>query len=330
MQPKCWILLFVVALLLTIPAFAVDAPANLPDTSNSWDVDVMLRSVIYLPTPRPVQDVFFMLNNTTPNLVYRIERSQANDSTILAKEAYATVNATPHDTYKITPHPLGPFPKGVNLGFTLEQWLSAIGNGTYIEENGNATMNLTFKNLVPNGTYTVWIHRVTMPPNYGEIFTPVGASNGSQNVFKADSMGNATYNMKLKALPESTNVTFKDYVAMYVTKKAPITTNITWTLISVVYHSDGKTHGVVPGELGKTAHVQMTHLMYPKPSRTYQAWIAGTPVTTPAQSEGIYTTEGATTNATTPAPKPATPGFEGIFAITILLGIGYFVLGKYE
>jgi hypothetical protein len=106
MQTKCWILLCVVALLLTTSAFAVDAPANLSATSNPWEVDTLLRSVIYLPTPRPVQDVFFVLNDTTPNLVYRIERSQVNDSTILAKETYATVNPTPHDTYKITPHPL--------------------------------------------------------------------------------------------------------------------------------------------------------------------------------------------------------------------------------
>ncbi len=326
MQTKRWILLFVAALLLTTSALAADAPASLPATSNPWEVDVMLRSVIYLPTPRPVQDVFIVLNNTTPNLVYRIERSQANDSTVLAKEAYATVNATLHDTYKITSHPLGPFPKGADLGFTLGQWLSAIGTGTYIEENDNATMNFTFKNLVPNGTYTVWFHRVTMPPNYREIFTPVGASDGSQNVFKADAVGNATFNLKLEALPASTNVSFKDYAAMYVTKKAPITTNITWTLISVAYHSDGKTHGAMPGELGKTTHVQMTHLMYPKPYRTYQEWVASTAVASPAQAEGTNTTA----NATTSAPKPATSGFEGIFAIAVLLTIGHLIRGKYE
>jgi hypothetical protein len=189
-------------------------------------------------------------------------------------------------------------------------------------------MNLTFKNLVPNGTYSVWIHRVTMPPNYEEIFIPVGASDGSQNVFKADPMGNAAFNLKMKALPESTNVTFKDYVAMYVTKKAPITTNITWTLISAAYHSDGKTHGAMPGELGKKAHVQMTHLMYPKPYRTYQAWTAGTAIATATKAEKANITKEATANATTPAPKPATPGFEGIFAITVLLSIGYLMLSK--
>jgi hypothetical protein len=230
---------------------------------------VILRSQIYLPTPRPVQDVFIVLNSTTPNLVYRIERNQAENPTNLAKEAYATTNATPHDPYKIMPGSLGPFPKGKDLGFTLGQWLAAIRTGTYTEENDNATMNFTFRNLVPNGAYTVHYTQITMQPNYNEMLTPVGAPDGSQNAFKADAEGNATFNLKLKALPSSTNISFKDYVAMYVTKTALITTNVTWTLISVAYHSDGKTHGASLGELGQNAHVQMLHLMYPKPYRTY-------------------------------------------------------------
>jgi len=116
----------------------------------------------------------------------------------LEKEVYATINATPHDVYKITPHPLGPFPKGKDLGLTLGQWLAAIGTGTYSEENGNATMNLTFRSLIPNGTYTVWVHCVTMPPDYEYVFVPVGASDGSQNVFKADASGNGAFNLTLR------------------------------------------------------------------------------------------------------------------------------------
>lgn len=323
MRPKHGILFFVVILFLTISALAVDSLAAQPSTPNPWEVDLVLRSVIYLPTPRAVQDVFVVLNNTTPNLIYRIERNQANDSKILANEVYAAANATPHDTYKITSHPLGPFPKGADLGITVGKWLSAIGTGTYIEENDNATMNITFKDLVPKGTYTIWIHRVTMPPNYTETLVPVGAPDGSQNVFKADALGNATFNTKMKAIPASTNVTFKDYVAMYVTGKAPINTNITWTLIVVVYHSDGKTHGATPGELGKTAHGQLVHLMYPKPYRTYKEWTSGT--ITGAIAQPMIN---ATVNATMPTPKPASPGFEGIFTIAGMLAMCYLVLGR--
>jgi hypothetical protein len=311
MCSKRWILLFAATFLIMTLASTIDASAD----QSSSQVNVTLRSAIYLPTPRPIQDIFLVLNSTTPNMVYRVERNQAEDPMNLAKEVYATINATPHDTYKITPHPLGPFPKGADLGFTLGQWLAAIGTGTYAEINGNATMNLTFHNLVPNGTYTIWIHRVTMPPDFKYTFTPVGAPDGSQNVFKADANGDGTFNLKLKALPSSTNVTYPDYVAMYVTKKAPITTKITWTLISVAYHSDGKAHGATPGELGKTAHMQLTHLMYPKPARTNEEWKNAT-------------VAAATTAAATAKPQEKQPGFEGIIAVAGLLAIAYLALDK--
>ena len=312
-----WIMLFAAVFLLMTLSLATESVANPSVSSKTWDVDVELRSSIYLPTPRPVGDVFIVLNNTTPDLVYRIERSQADDPANLAREAYATRDATPHDPYKITPNSLGPFRKGADLGFTLGEWLAATGTGTYAEENDSSTMNFTFRNLVPNGVYTVHCTRVTMPPNFEEILTPVGAPDGSQNAFKADSKGNATFNLLLKALPASTNITFKDYAAMYAAKTAPITANITWTLISVVYHSDGKTKGASPGEPGKNAHVQMLHLMYPKPYRTYEEWKNATVVA-------------ATTKTKTAADKPQEkqPGFEGSFAITALLLMACIALGR--
>jgi hypothetical protein len=297
-----WTLLFVTIFLLATLASAIYASADQPVTQ----VNVTLRSSIYLTTPRPIQDVFLVLNNTTPNLVYRVERSEAEDPMNLEKEVYATINSMPHDVYKITPHPLGPFPKGKDLGFTLGQWLAAIGTGTYSEANGNATMNLTFRSLVPNGTYTVWAHRVIMPPDYEYVFMPVGASDGSQNVFKADTDGNGAFNLTFKALPPSTNVTYPDYVAMYVTKKIPLNTKINWTLISVAYHSDGKTYGATPGELGKTAHMQLTHLMYPKRARTYEEWRNATAAA-------------ASTSASTAKPQEREPGFECLIAVLGLL-----------
>lgn len=308
---KRWILLFAIIFLLMILASTIDASAD----QSSAQINVTLRSSIYLPTPRPIQDIFLVLNNTTPNMVYRVERNQAEDLVNIEKKVYATTNATPHDTYKITPHPLGPFPKGKDLGFTLGQWLAAIGTGTYAEVNGNATLNLTFYKLVPNGTYTVWLHRVTMPPNYKFEFTPVGASDGSQNVFNADANGSAAFNLKLKALPPSTNVTYPDYVAMYVTKKVPLSTNITWTLITVAYHSDGKAHGAMPGELGKATHMQLTHLMYPKPARTYEEWKNAT-------------VAAATTAAAAAKSQEKGPGFEGIVAVFGLLAVAYLSLDK--
>ena len=317
MYSRPWILLFVAMFLLMTLSLATESVADPSVPSKTWEVNVELQSPIYLPTPRPIPDVFFVLNNTTPDMVYRIELSQTKDPMNLAKEAYASTKAIPRDTYKLTPNALGPFPKGEDLGFTLGQWIAATGKGTYIEENGNATLNLTFGNLVPNGAYTIWYNRVTMPPNYKEVFTPIGTSDGSQNAFKADSKGNAKYNLKLKALPDSSNLTWENYVAMYVTKKTPIIDNITWTLIAVAYHSDGITHGPIPGEFGKTTQGQLVHLMYPKPIRTYEEWKNATVVA-------------ATTKTETVAAKPQEkqPGFEGIFAIIGLLAMAYIASGK--
>lgn len=312
MSPKSWILLLTSAFLLTTLSLALDLPDTMPATATPWEVNLTLRSSLYLPTPRPVQDVYVVLNDSEPGLVYRIERNQSEDPAILAKTAYATTKATPHDTYKLTTNALGPFPKGDDLGFTLDQWLKAAGDGTYTEDNGMATMNVTFHDLVPNGTYSVWCHRVTMPPNFNYEYLPCGASDGSQNTFKADAMGNGSFNLKLEALPTSTNVTFKDYVAMYVTKTVPITTNITWTLIAVVYHSDGQTHGDYPGELGKDAHTQLVHLMYPKPAKKYQEWIEMNPVAAVAPVE----------------VEEKQPGFEGIFALAGLLAVVYLTISR--
>lgn len=307
MSLKIWVILIVSAVYLNPLAIASISPDPLaPETP--WEVNVTLHSSIYLPTPRPVQDVYFVLNDSTPDMVYRIERYQADDPMILAKTAYATIKATPHDTYKLTPSALGPFPRGEDLGFTLDQWLKATGIGTYKEEDGNATLNLTFYDLVPNGTYSVWCHTVTMPPNFSYDFSPCGASDGSQNTFRADPMGNASFNLKMEALPPSTNVSFEDFVAMYVNKTVPVTTNITWTLITIVYHSDGQTYGDYTGEFGKNAHVQGVHLMYPKPARNYQEWVEMSPIA-----------------AAAPVDEKQ-PGFGGLLGLVGLLSAAYIVI----
>jgi hypothetical protein len=310
MNAKYWMFSYALVFLLTILAVASDLPSDPYATSNPWKVNVTLESQIYLPTPRPIPDVFFEFNNSTPYMVYRAEIGQTKDAMNLKKEAYATTNAKLRDTYKITQNPLGPFPKGEDLGFTLGQWIAANGKGTYVEENGNAALNLTLHNLVPNGTYTLWCSRVTMPPNYIEVLTPIGASDGSENAFIADAGGNGTFNLRFKALPASTNVTWKDYVAIYVTKQLPIKTNITWTLIALVYHSDGKTHGMTPGDWGKTAHSQLVHLMYPKPIRTFEEWKNATNVTATAQTEEKQ------------------PGFEVIFALAGLLASASILMNR--
>ena len=174
--------------------------------------------------------------------VVRVEGTP--DEATLAKEVYAAATATPHDPFKVGENPLGPFDAGKSLGFTLKQWLDASGIGIYSVNKDNAQLDLSFKNLVPNGVYTVWCSRMKFPPEPEITDKPCGAEDGSENSFTADEKGSASFSSKLKTLEPST---------------AEIA-----SLIAIAYHSDDKTYGASPGDFGLNAHVQLFYLL-PEP-----------------------------------------------------------------
>ena len=102
---------------------------------------------------------------------------------------------------------------------------------------------------------------------------------------------------------------------MFVTKSAPISTDITWTLIVVVYHSDGRTHGDNPGDLGKSAHNQLVHLMYSKPIKSYPEWKNATAI--------------ATANDTVLPPTPKKQqGFGSVLTTLGLLASDGFIISR--
>ena len=175
----------------------------------------------------------------------RLEGDKAKDPLNLAKEVYATSVATPHDPFKLGANPLGPFDKGKSLGFTLQQWLAASGIGIYSVDNENAQLELSFKNLVPKGVYTVWCSRLTFPPEFSVADKPCGAENGSENSFNADEKGIGTFSLKLKPLEQSTKETA--------------------SMIAIAYHSDGQSHGASPGDFGLNSHVQLFFIL-PEPA----------------------------------------------------------------
>lgn len=182
---------------------------------------------------------------TKEGKVVRVEGDMAKDSVNLAKEAYATAAPTQHDPFKAGANPLGPFDKGKPLGFILQQWLSASGIGVYSIDDDSANLELSFKNLVPNGAYTVWCSRLTFPPNPNIVDKPCGAEDGSENSFKSDDKGSGSFSLQLKPIEVSTKETA--------------------SLIALAYHSDGKTYGASPGDFGLNSHVQIFFLM-PQPT----------------------------------------------------------------
>ncbi len=197
---------------------------------------VNLQFANHIKANLPEQDVFIQ-SLSNPNQVVRVEGDQAKEATISAKTVYAASSAVEHDPFKLGDNPLGPFPKGKSLGFTLEEWLGAQGSGTYMVDGDSAQLDLTFQKLVPNGVYTVWCSRLTFPPNPSVVDRPCGLADGSENVLTADADGAGSFKLGMKPLEESTTETA--------------------SLIALAYHSDGKTYGEKPGDFGLNSHVHI-------------------------------------------------------------------------
>lgn len=206
---------------------------------------VLMTISMFLLSSCEVYQTLYGVDTKAPSKVGRIEGEMAKDPINLAKTVYAAATPIEHDPFKVSKNPLGPFEKGKSLGFTLGQWLAASGIGVYGVDGGNAELDLSFKNLVPNGVYTVWCSRITFPPNFDVVDTPCGAEDGSENSFKSDEKGNGAFSLKLKPLEASTKETV--------------------SAIALAYHSDGKTYGTSPGDFGLNSHVQIFFLL-PVPS----------------------------------------------------------------
>jgi len=173
----------------------------------------------------------------------RITVGEAESEEILDMPVYGSAEPVEPDPFGLTEAPLGPFPIGGELGFTMRDWLGATGTGTYTISGARANLTLSMEGLVPNGVYTAWCARVKLPPQPVLFDLPCGATDGSENVFRAISDGSASFEVEMAPLEESTESV--------------------QNVIAVVYHSDGQGHGPLPGAVGMNAHAQLLYLMPP-------------------------------------------------------------------
>lgn len=203
---------------------------------------IEIKMLNHIQMGLPEQDVFI---ESTDNLqqVIRVEGMLATSSANLSKPVFASTNAIEHDPFKVEANSTGPFPKGKNLGFTLGKWLDAKGSGTYQIDDENTQLNLNFENLISNSTYSLWCSEMTMPPNFKVEDKPCGKTDGSENLFKSDDTGGGSIDIKMQPLIESTEEMK--------------------TIITLVYHNDGKTHADKPGEFGLNSHVQLAYIVNP-------------------------------------------------------------------
>jgi len=123
------------------------------------------------------QDVFVSPDGSDD--VFRV--STENQAGFLGNAVYTTATGLHHDPLNMAA--VGPFKKGVDLGFTLGDWLSASGTGTVTCDDGVGALSASFTNLVPNGVYTMWAWYVSLP--FPEPFAtydlPFGSHDGAQS-----------------------------------------------------------------------------------------------------------------------------------------------------
>lgn len=185
------------------------------------------------------QDAFV---ETAPgsNEVIRVGKDEA--APYLNRPVFGSTQAVHHAPFNAAAN--GPHPKGTRIGMTLGQWLAGSGTGTYTCTADTGTLEVNFTGLVADGTYTMWnfyagkAHMGCADCPFATIDFPVGAADGSQSPFKADAQGNATY-----------AATFTPCIQLGTDRFA--------AGLAIAYHSDGKTHGPTPGQLGSASHVQL-------------------------------------------------------------------------
>ncbi len=206
--------------------------------ANPAGMTIKLQFVNHLQAKLPEQDVFIE-KTAGSGEVYRVTAADKDMNAAL----YATATATRHNPFD--PKAVGPYKKGQALGLTLGQWLAATGSGTYACASGQATVQASFRKLVPDSVYTVWYFFLPMPPTQpftGTLDLPLGARDGSQNMFKSDAQGKAVY-----------KATFKPCLTLSGEQLA--------SGLAVAWHSDGKTYSSDAGPFGLTTHVQIFMLL---------------------------------------------------------------------
>jgi hypothetical protein len=231
-------------ILSALLALVVSARNNVAAPDPEKSVDITLTS--YLAAGMPEQHVYVEVPGGTGE-VWRVTTQDIER--YLAAPLVAARHNVNHNPFQVGSEPVGPYAKGADLGFTLDQWLAASGTGTYTVAGFEAEIYVRFQNLVPSGVYSLWHAEITNPPD-AHVFDKLWwAGDGSQNIFQADEQGTAEFRLMVRPLSESTE-------------------NVT-AVLAAVYHSDGKTYGPYAGDFGRNSHVQLLTTI---PTPGSEAW----------------------------------------------------------
>ncbi len=126
---------------------------------------------------------------------------------------------------------LGHSRKGAPLGQTFGECLGTSGTGHYCGEDG----------LVPNGVRALWHFFMVVgetDPFIGTFDLPVAALDGSRSVVVADRDGPAKLDQTIASALQ-------------------LSGELLTAGLALNWHSDGMIYGVLPGDFGETAHIQL-------------------------------------------------------------------------
>ncbi|MFY9914719.1 MAG: hypothetical protein WAK18_08640 [Nocardioidaceae bacterium] len=118
---------------------------------------------------------------------------------------------------------------GTPLGITLGQWQQAAGTVTFTCEGSKLLAASTLTGLIPSATYSTFV--VHAQRDGPKLFTPWVDRAGTSNDFTASATGTAS--------PTST---------VHGCSSADVI---------IIWHSDGKTHGKSPGQIGVDWHTTL-------------------------------------------------------------------------
>lgn len=196
--------------------------------------EMTLRFIFHIDEQMAEQDVFYEKVPGSGEVFRPTAATRAMNAPL-----YAVADPVEHNFLDTSD--VGPYKKGKPLGMTLGEWFAAKGAGTYRCQNGTGELDIVFENLVPGGVYTMWHDFIVWPPTdpfIGTYDLPLGARDGSENVFVADNAGHARFKRTLTpCLQLSGEHLLSD--------------------LAIAWHSDGRTYGPLTGEFSTNTHVQL-------------------------------------------------------------------------
>jgi len=221
------------------PVFNLPAPEGLSPTVHAtvlgeYDPDGELPIPL---SPTNCNDDIVVATYTDPNFLARTGQPDIDSRLKNIPLREVPVISKPDGSCAVLPtldsvpgNALPPTKSNPNDTITLGNWLNA-GGRMYLrcKADGTAKVKLRYRNLIPNGVYSVWAIWNTTPPGASKarLFpVPLG---GIPNVVIPDSKGRATFSRELASCPK--DVTENGSIMLF---------------IDLAYHSDSNLSGAFP------------------------------------------------------------------------------------